>query len=72
MTPPQSLNPRPVGLWRVTHSVGGGGVSAPCDLPNYWTDFQNQTPFDSLVRELSKQGVKFDLEVTDDLTGQVS
>ena len=21
--------------------LGGGGVSAPCDLPNYWTDFQN-------------------------------
>ena len=27
--------------------------------------------FDSPVRELSKHGVKFDLEVTDDVTGQV-
>ena len=62
-----------------TFCGGGGGVSAPCDLPNYWTDFQKQTPFDTGhyihvqgVRELSKQGVKFDLEVTDRVTGQVS
>ena len=51
--------------------LGGGGISAPCDLPNYWTDFQNQTPFDSPVRELSKHGTKIDLEFTDDVTGQV-
>ena len=30
-----------------------------------------QTPFDSPVCELSKHGVKFDLEVNDDVTGQV-
>ena len=30
-----------------------------------------QTPFDSPVRELSTHGVKFDLEVTDNVTGQV-
>ena len=30
-----------------------------------------QTPLDSPERELSKHGVKFDLEVTDDVTGQV-
>ena len=30
-----------------------------------------QTPFDSPVRELSKRDVKFDLDVTDDVTGQV-
>ena len=30
-----------------------------------------QTLFDSPVRELSKHGVKFDLELTDDVTGQV-
>ena len=29
------------------------------------------TPFDSPVRELSKHGVKFDQEVTDNVTGQV-
>ena len=29
-----------------------------------------QTPFDSPVRELSKHGVKLELEVTDDVTGQ--
>ena len=41
-TPRLYLNSRPVGFWRVTHSVGEGGVSAPpCDLSNYWTDFQN-------------------------------
>ena len=30
-----------------------------------------QTPFDSPVRELSKRGLKADLEVTDDVTGQL-
>ena len=30
-----------------------------------------QTPFDSSERELSKHGVKFDLDVTGDVTGQV-
>ena len=30
-----------------------------------------RTLFDSPVRELSKHGVKFDLEVTDDVTGQI-
>ena len=30
-----------------------------------------QTPFDSPQNELSKHGVKFDLEFTDDVTGQV-
>ena len=50
---------------------GGGGRIAPCDLPNYWIDFQNSNAFDSPVRELSKHGVKFDLDVTDDVTDQV-
>ena len=31
------INPRPVGVGRVTHYVGGGGVLPHCDLPNYWT-----------------------------------
>ena len=30
-----------------------------------------QIPFDSPVRELSQHGVKFDLEITDDVTGRV-
>ena len=30
-----------------------------------------QTPFNSPIHEISKHGVKFDLEVTDDVTGQV-
>ena len=30
-----------------------------------------QTPFDRPLRELSEQGVNFDLEVTDDVTSQV-
>ena len=30
-----------------------------------------QTPFDSPVRELPEQGKKIDLDVTDDVTGQV-
>ena len=32
---------------------------------------KTQAPFDSPVRELSKHGAKFDLEVTNDVTGQV-
>ena len=32
---------------------------------------KSQTPFDSPICELSKHGLKFDLEVTDDVTGQV-
>ena len=65
------LIPRPVGLWRVTHSVGVGvSPPPPRDLPNYWTDFQNSNVI-RYMRELSEHGVKFDLEVTDDVTGQV-
>ena len=30
-----------------------------------------QTPFDSSVCELSEQGTKVDLEITDDITGHV-
>ena len=30
-----------------------------------------QTPFDSSVREISKHGVTFDLDVTDDVTSRV-
>ena len=30
-----------------------------------------QTPFDSHLRELTEQDVKFELEVIDDVTGQV-
>ena len=41
---------------------GGGAYRPPCDLPNYWTDFQNSDAIiDSPVRGLSKHGVKFDL-----------
>ena len=32
---------------------------------------KTQTPFDSPLRELSKHGVEYDLEVTDDVTGRV-
>ena len=32
---------------------------------------KTQTPFDSPARELSKDGAKIDLHVTDDVTGQV-
>ena len=71
------VNPRPVGPLRVTHSVvcvcvcGGGAFRPPCDLPNYLPISKFQTPFDSPVRELSKHGEKFDLEATDEVTGQI-
>ena len=35
------INPRPVGVCRVTRPVGGGGrFGPPYDLRNYWADFQ--------------------------------
>ena len=36
-----TFNPRPAGVWLVTHPAGGGGGKGPpWELPNYWTDFQ--------------------------------
>ena len=52
---------------------GVGGRIGPPSVISQTTGpiFKIQTPFDSPVHELSKHGVKFDLEVTDDITGQV-
>ena len=61
-------------VWRVTHPVrggGGAGVSPPVVSQTTGPISEIQTPFDSPVRELSKHGEKFDLEVTDDVTDQV-
>ena len=49
----------------------GGGAYPPVISQTTGPISKIQTPFDSTVRELSKHGVKFDLEVTDDVTGQV-
>ena len=65
------FNPRPVRLWRVTNSVGGGAVSPPVISQTIVPISKIQTPFVSLVRALSKHGVRFHLEVTNDVTGQV-
>ena len=46
------------------------GVS-PCDPQTTGPISKIQAPFDSPVPELSKHGVKFDLEVTDDVPGRV-
>ena len=64
------LNPRPVGLWRVKHVVP---PPPPPTVISQTTEpiSKIQTPFDSPVCELSKHGVKFDLDATDDVTGQV-
>ena len=51
--------------------LGVRGRFTPRDFPNYWTDSQNSTAVRYVsirsiryeVRELSEQGVKFDLEV---------
>ena len=67
-----SLTRAPFGLWRVTHSVGGGGAFQPPVISQTTGPISKiQTPFDSPVRDLSKPALKFDLEVTDDVTGQV-
>ena len=51
---------------------GGGGVKAfPVICQTTGPISKIQTPFDSPVRELSKHGVKFDLDVTDNVKGQV-
>ena len=54
---------------------GGGGVSRTPPPPGISQTTgpisKIQTLFDSPVREISKPDVKFDLEVTDDNTGQV-
>ena len=68
------VNPRPAGVWIVTRPAGGGGGqrAPPLRSPKLLDRFPNfKTPFDSPVRELPVQGQKFDLEVTDDITGQV-
>ena len=61
-------------LWRVTFCWGGGRrIANPLWSPKLGTGpiSKIQTPFDSLVRGLSKHGVKVDLEVVNDVTGQV-
>ena len=51
---------------------GGGGAKGPPEISQTTGPISKfQTPFDSPVRELPVQGKKFDLEVTDDVTGQV-
>ena len=63
------LIPPTAGVLLVTRPAGGGGQRPPPSTTGPISKFQ--TPFDSPVRELPVQGRKFDLEVTDDVTGQV-
>ena len=69
------FNPRPAGVWLVTRPAGGGGGRGPKAPPEISQTTgpisKFQTPFDSPVRELPIQRQKFDLEVTDNVTGQV-
>ena len=51
--------------------MGGGGGSGPCDPQTTGPISKIQTLFDSPERELCKHDVKFDLEVIEDVTGQV-
>ena len=68
----RTLNPRPAGVWLVTRPAGGGGQRPPPEISQTTGPISKfQTPFDSHVRELPVQGQKVDLEVTDDVTGQV-
>ena len=50
-----------------SHILLGGGGSIQSTEPIS----KIQMPFDSTVRELSKHGEKFNLDVTDNVTGQV-
>ena len=67
------VNPRPAGVWLVTRPAGGGGGGKGSPKISQTTGpiSKFQTLFDSPVRELPVQGQKFDLNVTDDVTGQV-
>ena len=68
-----AFNPRPAGVWIVTRPAGGGGgAKGPPEISHNTGPISKfQTPFDSPVRELPVQGQIFDLDVTDDVTGQV-
>ena len=49
------LNPRPVGLWRPTRPVGGGGILPPPDISRTTQrNDKRQTALDSPGGELSK------------------
>ena len=67
------INPRTAGVWLVTRPAGGGGGQRILPPRSQTTGpiSKFRTPLDSPRRELPEQGIKFDLEVTDDVTGQV-
>ena len=69
------INPRPVGLWRVTHSVcgGGGGRIAPPPVISQtaWPICKVQTPFDSPVHTWPFQIMVWNLTSRSLLTSQV-
>ena len=58
---------------RESHILGGGAAyrHPPVISQTAGPISKIQTPFDSPEREISKHDVKFDLEVTGDVTGQV-
>ena len=64
--------PRCWGLVSNMSCWGGGGDKGPPDFSQTTGPISKvQTPFESPVCELPVQGQKFELEVTDDVTGQV-
>ena len=70
--PRTTVNPRPAGVWLVTLPAGERGQRPLLRSPKLLDRFPNfKRPIDSPVRELPEQGQKFDLQVTDDVTGQV-
>ena len=59
-------------LWALaSHILCWGAVSPPVISQTTGPISKIQTSFDSPVRALSKPGQKFDIDVTDDVTGQV-
>ena len=68
--PRGTLTRAPLGSGESHILLGAGRIGPPVISQTTGPISKNQTPFDSPVRELSKHGVKYDLEVTDDVTGQ--
>ena len=66
------FNPRPAGVWLVTRPAGGGGTKGPLRSPKLLDRFPNFKRHSiTLYVNYPKKGQTFDLEVTDDVTGQV-
>ena len=65
----RSLNPRPAGVWLVTRPAGGGGGLRSPKLLDRFPNFKRNLI--ALYMNYPYKVTQIDLEVTDDVTGQV-